>query len=454
MSQAQPPNTSQQRYRSVCQRFILFTTPVYIAFFLMLLAFRAVGLDHFSNTIFIASVMHMLIAQGTHSLVIRYKKTIDKAYVIRMLWMLVFSNILLFSYWVAVLEAARPYIYILSPMSSVAIFSIATSRQATAFNTLQTTCLLLSLLISEAFKGHTNYFQAVSADLLFMIVILVESIWLSQIAGTQAEMKNQRDNIVNKFRRIATVAADNTVIDTTAKSLSASNQKAADIAYAQFSAAEQLATTIEELSANAEQNAAFAQNTLSTLKDTEYKIHESQNHINQLVESMVEVKTSGEKIKRVNDVINDIAYQTNLLSLNAMIEASRADDQGGFKVVALEVRKLAERSAEAAKDINALLESNRVHIEEGVSLSEKTLASFQAISAASAPLNHAMHSVSDASLEQSRSISIMSSVARDIEKSSEDIQNISDETNDSVDTLQENSKVLSNMLKELQLGKV
>ena len=97
------------------------------------------------------------------------------------------------------------------------------------------------------------------------------------------------------------------------------------------------------------------------IQKNEKHVRESEIEVSSLVNCMAEVSNLSHEIQMINNVINDISYQTNLLSLNAMIEASRAGEgNGGFKVVATEVQKLAERSAEAAKSINELLEKNNL----------------------------------------------------------------------------------------------
>jgi methyl-accepting chemotaxis protein len=83
------------------------------------------------------------------------------------------------------------------------------------------------------------------------------------------------------------------------------------------------------------------------------------------------IRSSNKEIQIINNVINDIAQQTNLLSLNAMIEASRFEgENAGFQVVALEVKKLAEQSVEAVGNINKVLEDNTKAVEQGFSLTQ------------------------------------------------------------------------------------
>ena len=89
----------------------------------------------------------------------------------------------------------------------------------------------------------------------------------------------------------------------------------------------------------------------------------------QAISAMNEIKTSSQQIGQIISVINEIAFQTNLLALNAGVEAARAGEGGrGFAVVAAEVRALAQRSADAAREIRVLIETSSEHVEQGVVL--------------------------------------------------------------------------------------
>jgi methyl-accepting chemotaxis protein len=95
--------------------------------------------------------------------------------------------------------------------------------------------------------------------------------------------------------------------------------------------------------------------------------------VGKAVATMGAIEQSAREITQIIDVIDGIAFQTNLLALNAGVEAARAEDAGkGFAVVASEVRALAQRSAEAARDIKVLIDKSTAHVGEGVSLVGET----------------------------------------------------------------------------------
>ncbi|WP_056708949.1 methyl-accepting chemotaxis protein [Bosea sp. Leaf344] len=132
------------------------------------------------------------------------------------------------------------------------------------------------------------------------------------------------------------------------------------------------------------------------------------------VAAMKQIEDSSRKISEITDIIEDIAFQTNLLALNAAVEAARAGDAGkGFAVVAAEVRVLAQRSSEAAKDIGQLISSSNQQIVDGVKLVHASGETLGQIVTASGAVTTTVVDVSSASVEQSRGIEEMSrTVAR------------------------------------------
>ena len=102
--------------------------------------------------------------------------------------------------------------------------------------------------------------------------------------------------------------------------------------------------------------------------------------VRQAVEAMDAIAKSSQQISQIIGVIDEIAFQTNLLALNAGVEAARAGDAGrGFAVVASEVRALAQRSAEAAKEIKGLISASTAQVDHGVKLVAETGASLERI---------------------------------------------------------------------------
>src|SRR5262249_36244136 len=132
------------------------------------------------------------------------------------------------------------------------------------------------------------------------------------------------------------------------------------------SALEQTAASMEQLSATVKQNADNAQQADQLAQAAAGVAQLGGESVRNVVVAMEAIGQSSRKISDIISVIDGIAFQTNILALNAAVEAARAGEQGrGFAVVAGEVRSLASRSAEAAKEINALITESTQRVHEG-----------------------------------------------------------------------------------------
>lgn len=172
----------------------------------------------------------------------------------------------------------------------------------------------------------------------------------------------------------------------------------------------EITETAHKLAEGSSEQAASIQETSSTLEESSSMVHQtSQNtreadvlakrtkeaaakgnyEMREMLKSMNELKDSSSEISKIIKVIDEIAFQTNILSLNAAVEAARAGDAGkGFAVVAEEVRSLAQRSAQAAKDTTVIIENN-------IDLSEKCLAITEQVDGSLSEINNESNKVSE-----------------------------------------------------------
>ncbi|MGZ9898105.1 methyl-accepting chemotaxis protein [Shewanella gaetbuli] len=198
-------------------------------------------------------------------------------------------------------------------------------------------------------------------------------------------------------------AAD--TIKTASTEISQGNTDLSSRTEQQASSLEETASSMEELTGTVRQNADNAKqaNTLSA-KASEVAINGGQL-IDQVVDTMASINESSQKISDIIGVIDGIAFQTNILALNAAVEAARAGEQGrGFAVVASEVRTLAQRSANAAKDIKALISDSVGKINNGNELVGKSGDTMKEIVTSIKRVNDIMAEIAAASSEQASSL--------------------------------------------------
>ncbi len=182
----------------------------------------------------------------------------------------------------------------------------------------------------------------------------------------------------------------------------------------QAASLQETAATTEELAASVKLATEGSRQAAMLARKATDIANEGGKIVGSAVDAMKQIEESSRKISEITHIIEDIAFQTNLLALNAAVEAARAGDAGkGFAVVAAEVRVLAQRSSEAAKDIGQLITSSNQQILGGVKLVHASGETLGEIVRASGDVTATVVEVSSASTEQSRGIEEMSrTVAR------------------------------------------
>ncbi|WP_318014105.1 methyl-accepting chemotaxis protein [Paucibacter sp. TC2R-5] len=173
----------------------------------------------------------------------------------------------------------------------------------------------------------------------------------------------------------------------------------------QASALEETAATMDELSSTVRNNADNAKQANQLALGASTVASQGGAVVSEVVETMKGINESSRKISDIISVIDGIAFQTNILALNAAVEAARAGEQGrGFAVVASEVRSLAQRSAEAAKEIKTLINASVERVELGTALVDKAGVTMSEIVTAIRRVTDIVGEISSASTEQSAGI--------------------------------------------------
>jgi len=191
-----------------------------------------------------------------------------------------------------------------------------------------------------------------------------------------------------------------------AAEISAGNNDLSSRTEEQAAALEQTAASMEQLTATVKFNADNARQASLLAETATTTAQRGGQLVSEVVSTMEGISGSSKKIAEITNVINGIAFQTNILALNAAVEAARAGEQGrGFAVVASEVRNLAQRSANAAKEIATLIEDSVQRVGKGAELVSTTGGTMNNILKSVQDVDAIMKQIASASEEQSKGIS-------------------------------------------------
>lgn len=213
-------------------------------------------------------------------------------------------------------------------------------------------------------------------------------------------MNSNLKNIINDVRDgVESVARSSSEIAAGNMDLSSRTEQ-------QSAAVVETAASMEELTSTVALNAEHANHARLLAEEASQNASQGSQISQKVIDTMKNVRSSSHRISEITTVINSIAFQTNILALNAAVEAARAGDQGkGFAVVAAEVRTLAQRSAQSAKEIENLINESVVHVDTGFNLVESAGDAMTKIETSVAQVRDIMGEIAAATDEQSRGIS-------------------------------------------------
>jgi methyl-accepting chemotaxis protein-1 (serine sensor receptor) len=215
-------------------------------------------------------------------------------------------------------------------------------------------------------------------------------------------LRSMNDSLV---RTVAHIRDGAETISVASAEISTGNASLSSRTEEQAASLEETAASMEELASTVKQNASNARQASQLATDAAEVADRGGNAVNDVVQTMGAISASSSKISEIVAVIDGIAFQTNILALNAAVEAARAGEQGkGFAVVAGEVRTLAQRSAQAAKEIKLLIEDSTGKVGIGADQVERAGATMQEIVASVKRVTGIMGEISAASNEQAHGI--------------------------------------------------
>lgn len=236
--------------------------------------------------------------------------------------------------------------------------------------------------------------------------------------GDFAVLKDNVNATAERLRdTVARISETGVLVARDAEALLSTAARQAQHSISQAKAIAVTKTSLEQVTEMISSNVSGADRVATQAKQAFEQARSGQNVVSASVAAMEEIEASGLRVRKIVSVLDEISFQTNLLALNAGVEAARAGEAGkGFMVVAQEVRQLAQRAADAARDIDALVQQSSLDVENGAGLVKSAGAVLDEIVQAVAVVDAAAADITVASREQEKSLRAVGQSMRDLDR--------------------------------------
>lgn len=273
-------------------------------------------------------------------------------------------------------------------------------------------------------------------------------------SGQLLQLKDAINSNADNLGRIISGAVNNAnVVHGAADEVSRGSQDLSQRVQEQAAALEETSATMDEMNSAVQNNTQNAVEAARVARDVQSKANEGTGVMQQTIAAMNAIQESSHKISDIVSLIDGIAFQTNLLALNAAVEAARAGDHGrGFAVVAGEVRALAQKSAEAAKDIKTLIDESVTRIDQGTKLASESGEVLQGITTAVEHVTQMVDHIAQASREQAEGVNQVHRAISDIDQVTQQNAALVEETSAAAESLSEQATELTQSMAFFKTG--
>jgi len=260
-------------------------------------------------------------------------------------------------------------------------------------------------------------------------------------------------SVVNPIKRIVQGMNEGSdQVNDAAAQVAGASQQLAESAVTQASSLEETSSALEQMAAMTRTNAETAQQASELSDQARLAAQGGDETMNQLNNAMTAINSSSSEISKIIKVIEEIAFQTNLLALNAAVEAARAGEHGkGFAVVADEVRNLAQRAAEAARETTGLIDDSVNKTKEGSGVAGEVGQALGEIVGDVAKVAELINGISKASQEQSQGVDQVNTAVSQMDKVTQQNASGAEESAAAAEQLSAQSSALKSMVEELAL---